>query len=151
MFAIYWIDKYNLFNHYNTNHYLSIEFMLQIQKVYIFIFLLCISVGFFLSAQWDWEKYMILGVFIVTMILNYFLVERERHQKEDILKKSTDITTAVKKGRNNVSMSFRQELTRESLKSSFVVPFDRLSRSFQIENVKLSLLGPPSLPSSNHH
>ena len=145
--VLYWIDKYNLFNHYNTNHYLSIEFILQIQKVYIFIFLLCVSVGFFLSAQWDWEKYMIVAVFVISMALNALLVRKEYHQKEEILRKKTDLTTAVKKGKTNVSLSFRQELVRENLKTSFVAPIQRMSRSFQIENVKLSLLGPPSMPS----
>lgn len=67
------------------------------QKTYIVLFLLCVSFGYFLSTVYDWERYIILGVVVAALVINFTLNYTYQKQKDSILKHNTDLKSAIEK------------------------------------------------------
>jgi len=73
LFLLYWIDKFILYNHYKMQSYLSLELEHKAQKAFLVVFLVCVSLGYLTITQFDWQKWMVLGVFIIAIVLNFSL------------------------------------------------------------------------------
>lgn len=95
VFILYWIDKYILYNRYKTQSYLSMELEHKIQKVFLVAFLFCVSMGYLTIAIYTWEKWLILGIFLVALCINFSLQFLFKKQKDEVTKKNTDLNGAL--------------------------------------------------------
>jgi hypothetical protein len=53
--------------------YLSLELEHKAQKVFLVIFLLCVSLGYLTITQYDWQRYFVLVVFVIALVVNFSL------------------------------------------------------------------------------
>lgn len=120
--VLYWIDKYNLYKHYKMQQYISIELELKVQKTYIILFLLCVSFGYYLSTQFFWEKYVIMAVVVISLIINFSLNYTYKKQKDNILKHNTDLKSALEQCKGAEAASLHLNLLEMEMKSSFIIP-----------------------------
>lgn len=73
LFILYWIDKFILYNHYKMQSYLSLELEHKTQKFFLVIFLICVSLGYFSITQFEWQKWLVLVVFVIAIVVNFSL------------------------------------------------------------------------------
>lgn len=94
---IYWISKYTLYNHYRTQSYLSLQLQDKTQRIVLVIFQICVSLGYLSVTQFAWQRYLILGVFIAAIYLNFLLEHIFMQKKDENIQYNTDIKTAMEK------------------------------------------------------
>lgn len=82
LLVLYWVDKYILYNHYKMQSYLSMELEHQTQKIILVVFLACVSLGYLTIATFEWEKWLILLVFVIAIIINFSLQFIFKKQKD---------------------------------------------------------------------
>lgn len=129
LFLLYWIDKYNLYKHYKMQQYLSIELEIKLQKTYIVIFLICVSIGYYYSAIDLWEKIVILVVIVVALVVNFLLNYNYKKHKDSILKHNTDLQSAIQKCKSSMSQNMHLNMLESDLKRSFLIPPENMKFS----------------------
>ena len=92
---LFWIDKRNLYLHYKTQQYISIELEIKVQKTYIIFFLICVSGGYYLTSVFTWEKITIGVIFILAILINFALNLSYKKHKESILRHNTNLKNAI--------------------------------------------------------
>lgn len=121
LLVLYWIDKYILYNHYKMQSYLSMEIEHQSQKVVLVVFLACVSLGYLTIANYEWEKWLILVVFILAIIANFLLQSLFKKQKEEVFKNNTDLKGAIEKCMSDINAANMLNLMDTDLKASFML------------------------------
>lgn len=121
LLVLYWIDKYILYNHYKMQSYLSMELEHQAQKVVLIVFLACVSLGYLTIANYEWEKWLVLVVFVLSIIANFLLQNLFKKQKDELFKNNTDLKGALEKCMSDVNATNMLNLMETDLKASFVL------------------------------
>ena len=81
IFFLYWIDKFILYNHYKMQSYLSLELEHKAQKIFLIVFLVCVSLGYLSITQFTWQRWLLLVVFVGALVFNFllqFLFKKEK-------------------------------------------------------------------------
>jgi hypothetical protein len=118
---LYWIDKYNLYRHYKMQQYMSIELEIKVQKTNIFLLLIGVSVGYYLSVQEWWEYIAVVVVVVVGLALNFGINYTYKKQKDNILKHNTDLKSALQNCKSSFGQNMHLQLLEKEIKSSFLV------------------------------
>jgi hypothetical protein len=98
LFLLYWIDKFILYNHYKMQSYLSLELEHKTQKIFLVVFLVCVSLGYLSITQFEWQRWLLLVVFVVALVLNFllqFLFKKEKD--EEIMRHNSDLKGAIER------------------------------------------------------
>jgi hypothetical protein len=101
--------------------YMSIELEIKVQKTYIILFLICVSIGYYFSVNTLWEKITILGVIALALIMNFVLNYSYKKHKDSILKHNTDLKSALQNCKSSIGMNLHLQMLEKELKSSFLV------------------------------
>lgn len=118
---LYAVNKHHLYNHYRTQTYLSLELIFKTQRVVLVIFQICISLGYFSVTQYLWQKYMILGVFVLSLGCDLLLESLfKRYKRKEGLPYKTDIKTAMEMYKENPYTSRIFNLLESDMFASFV-------------------------------
>lgn len=126
---IYWIDKKNIYRHYKMKTYLSIDLEMEVQKHYIIMFLLCISLGYLISSFKLWQ-YIFAGImFVFGLLANYMISFTYNRKKEEEIKKTSTLGEMMKAVTMNPKQSMRQNLLEMEMKDTFLVVDTGSSRS----------------------
>lgn len=75
------------------------------QKTYIIVFLVCVSIGYYFSANVLWEKITILVVIVVALGVNFLLNYNYKKHKDSILKHNTDLQSAINHCKSSMSQN----------------------------------------------
>lgn len=101
----------------------------------LIIFQICVSLGYLGVTQYLWQKYMILGIFVLTIIVDLLLESLfKRLKREEGLPYKTDIKTALEMYKEDPFTSRIFNLMESDLYASFVFT-DPSEMSFSISEV----------------
>lgn len=92
------------------------------QKTYIIVFLICVSIGYYFSVNTLWEQITIGVMAVLALGANFLLNYSYRKQKDSILKHNTDLETAIKKCKTSMSQNMHLMMLENDLKRSFLIP-----------------------------
>jgi hypothetical protein len=81
MVIIFFIDKRNIYSHYKMQVYQSNDLELSVQRSYIVMFLICVCCGYGVSAIYDWQYYVIGGMFVFSIVANFIFSYREKRKQ----------------------------------------------------------------------
>jgi hypothetical protein len=121
LFILYWIDKFILYNHYKTTQYLSLDLEHQAQKVVLLVFLICVSLGYLTITQYEWERWLILFIFVVAVILNFSMQYFFKKQKEEIRKHQSVLLNTLERAKSDARAAGTLNMMENELKTSFVL------------------------------
>ena len=77
--VLFWVDKKNIYNHYKMQVFQSIDLEISVQRDYIVMFLVCVCCGYAVCAIDIWQYFFIGGMFIISILVNWFL--EYKHKK----------------------------------------------------------------------
>jgi hypothetical protein len=87
--VIYWVDKKNIYKHYKMQVYQSIDLEVSVQRDYIVMFLVCLCCGYAVSAIDIWQYFFIGGMFIISILVNWFLEYRHKQDEKNLERSMT--------------------------------------------------------------
>ena len=73
---VYWVDKKNIYKHYKMQVFQTIDTEISVQRDYIIMCLACVCCGYAACAVQNWQYYFVGGMFIVSLLANWFLSYR---------------------------------------------------------------------------
>lgn len=118
-FILFWIDKFILYNRYKMQSYLSVELEHKSQKFYLVIFLICVSLGYLTITQFEWQRWLVLVVFVVALVINFSLQFSFKKEKdEEANKANTDLKGAIERCKTDAIASNTLNIMEQEMKNS---------------------------------
>lgn len=107
---IFWIDKSNIYRHYKMQVYQSIELELSVQRDYTIMFLVCVCCGYAVSSVETWQYYFIGGIFIFSLIINFFIAYKTREKRSKDYARALTLCEFVKAQSSNPKKSMLNDI-----------------------------------------